>query len=484
MPRVHPSAFGSPPSAPTSSRRGFIRRGRALTTSVLPLCWALIALGMFSVGRVQELFPPLMALRPALLATGFSLLYVVLNPDLLSSIPALRPWPSRVVIALLVWAVVGAPFGLNPNWAIMFVISSWSTILMAWLLQVIAIRSTRELRLLIGGFLVAAGVLAINAVFFTKMTFQEGSTMARLDDASGSMFDPNDLCVLLVTAMPLAMSFFHSSKRLGKILSVGFIMLCSWTVALSGSRGGFLGLLVVGLALLYLAKGMSVSKRVGIVFGLVAVLVVAAPAGYWEQMETIVKPGNDYNVSSEHGRKAIWLRGMHYMATYPIFGLGIANFNNAECTISPLVLRPDLSENAEAALCTAPHNSFVQVAAEMGVPGLFMWSSLVIGGVIAPVRLRRRMPKRWQVGDREQRYLYRMTMYLPVAAMGYGVTAFFVSHAWLDMVYSLAAFTAGLYVAVNRRLWQERMEPEQPVHAVQQVAVPVRGRRLLRGRTA
>jgi len=455
-----------------------------LTTSVLPLVWALIVLGLFSVGRVQELFPPLMLLRPALLATGFSLLYVVLNPDLLSSIPALRPWPSRVVIALLVWAVIGAPFGLNPSWAIMFVISTWSTILMAWLLQVIALRSARELRMLIGGFLVAAGILAINAVFFTQMTFQEGSTMARLDDASGSMFDPNDLCVLLVTAMPLGMSFFHTSKkRLGKALSMGFILLCAWTVALSGSRGGFLGLAVVGIALLYLAKGMSVAKRAGIVFGLLAVLVIAAPAGYWEQMETIVQPGNDYNVSSEHGRKAIWLRGMQYMATYPIFGLGIANFNNAECTISPLVLHPDTSPTAEAALCTAPHNSFVQVGAEMGVPGLIMWSSLVIGGIVAPLRIRRRIPKRWQTGDREQRYLFRMTMYLPVAAMGYGVTAFFVSHAWLDMVYSLAAFTAGLYVAVNRKLWQERLEPEQSVPHVE-VRSSVRGRRMLPSRTA
>ena len=423
-----------------------------------------------------------MLLRPALLATGFSLLYIILNPDLLSSIPALRPWPSRVVIGLLVWACVGAPFGLNPSYAVMFVFTTWSTILMAWLLQVIALRSERELRLLIAGFLVAAAILAINAVFFTQMTYQEGSTMARLDDSSGSMFDPNDLCVLLVTALPLAMSVFHTTGRLGKALSIGFMLLCSWTVALSGSRGGFLGLIVVGLALLYLAKGVSVGKRVGIVVGLLGVLAIAAPPGYWDQMETIVQPGNDYNVSSEHGRKAIWLRGMGYMMRYPIFGLGIANFNNAECTISDLVLHPD--PNAEAALCTAPHNSFVQVAAEMGVPGLIMWSSLVVGGVFGPLRLRRRIPKHWQTGDRHQRYLFRMTMYLPVAAAGYGVTAFFVSHAWLDMVYSLAAFTSGLYVAVNRKLWQERVDAHQAVPAAQ-VPTPRRGGRLLLpGRTA
>jgi O-antigen ligase len=169
------------------------------------------------------------------------------------------------------------------------------------------------------------------------------------------------------------------------------------------------------------------------------------------------------------------------MASYPLFGLGISNFNNAECTISDLVLHPDPSK--EAALCTAPHNSFVQAAAEMGVPGLIMWSSLVFGGAVGPLRLRRRMPKHWQVGDRDQRYLYRMTMYLPVAAIGYGVTAFFVSHAWMDMVLSLAAYNAGMYVAVSRRMWQERRESGQVIPHVE-VPAPVRGRPMLPGRTA
>jgi O-antigen ligase len=139
-------------------------------------------------------------------------------------------------------------------------------------------------------------------------------------------------------------------------------------------------------------------------------------------------------------------RGIGYMMTHPLFGIGVNNFPMAEGTISERAKewRPE-----EAGIrWAAAHNSYIQVGAEMGIPGLVLWCSLVIGGVVVCWRLRRRT-RAWRVGDPEQRLIHRFTEILPLSIIGFGASAFFVSFAYMDPVYILAAYVTGLYVAVE-----------------------------------
>src|SRR5204863_417492 len=83
----------------------------------------------------------------------------------------------------------------------------------------------------------------------------------------------------------------------------------------------------------------------------------------------------DYNWQSQEGRREIWFRGLGYMLDHPLVGIGINNFERAEGTISDKARR---SFAGDPIRWTAPHNSFVQVGAELGFPGLILWSSLII----------------------------------------------------------------------------------------------------------
>src|SRR5690606_30601648 len=89
--------------------------------------------------------------------------------------------------------------------------------------------------------------------------------------------------------------------------------------------------------------------------------------------------------------------------------------------------------------------------AELGVPGLVLWTSLIIGVIIGLGRLHRRLPKSWRKGDPEQRFLSLALLYVPVSMIGFAVASAFVSFAWIDIVYILAAYTAGLYVCVAQK---------------------------------
>jgi O-antigen ligase len=156
-----------------------------------------------------------------------------------------------------------------------------------------------------------------------------------------------------------------------------------------------------------------------------------------------------------------------YVARYPIFGLGVSNFQTAECTINPLLEHAD--PFGDPIICAAPHNSFLQVAAELGIPGLVAWCTVVFGAMIAPGRLRKRLPAHWMRGDTDERFLYSFTVYLPLVSMGFACTAFFVSHAWMDTILFLAAITAGMYVAVQRKLASQQFASPpsavSPAHA-------------------
>jgi hypothetical protein len=83
---------------------------------------------------------------------------------------------------------------------------------------------------------------------------------------------------------------------------------------------------------------------------------------------------------------------------------------------------------------------------------LILWLSLIFGGIWSMMRLRARLPKHWARGDPEERFLHLMTLYVPVALMGFAVTSFFVSFAYLDPIYIVAALMAGLYVSVEAKL--------------------------------
>ncbi|HEY8105393.1 MAG TPA: O-antigen ligase family protein, partial [Gemmatimonadales bacterium] len=281
-------------------------------------------------------------------------------------------------------------------------------------------------------------------------------------------WDANDIGVVLIVGLGLALLVFQTASGKWKIAAGAIIAGIGATIARSGSRGTFVGLLVFGAALLFMLNRVSIAKRMIFLGVIVLGLIIEAPPGYWNQMKTIAAPKEDYNWSAKDGRKEVAQRGLGYMMSHPIFGLGIHNFWRAECIDGEKVETHVMGTGIR---CTPPHNSYIEAGAEMGIPGLIIWSCLVFGGIESCRRLRRRLPRSWLKGDPEQRFLYEATMYLQLCFIGFSVCAFFLTFAWLDIIYMLAAYLGGLYIAIGEKL-------ERSGQAAPQAAVP---RRRLRG---
>ena len=450
------------PAHPPRATNGLLpppRPRRSLRAAVDPLHGALALLMVMSISRVHQQFGFIAVARPAILLVGACLFYAIMNPRYLSEKGLLFTWPPKLIGGFAMMACLSVPFGISPGASGLFILKLYVPVLVFAALLIVGIRRTSDLYAFVWSFVIGAGVLAFFANYVFKLTVASGTGMARLSDMY--MYDANDAGLVLTLSIPLTLLTLQVSRWPGKLLSLLFLF-WEWTaIARTGSRGAFVGVLVVGLGLLFLSTGISVIKRVGILFGAALVLLVAAPPGYWKQMQSLTKPTDDYNWTSKDGRKQVAKRGIKYMLDFPVAGVGISNFARAEGTIS------DKAKNwtqGEAGIrWSAPHNSHIEAGAELGIPGLLLWSAMLIGGIVAPIRLRRRLPRAWRRGSPEERFIFLATSYLPVSMLGFVVCSTFVSFAWLDPLYVLLSFISGLYVCVDVML--PKRAPTRPAMA-------------------
>jgi O-antigen ligase len=427
------AASGS--SATGEARLGLIRD---------PLRMLLCLLTIVTISRVHQHYPVLEKFRPALILVVASVGYAYLNPRYLTRTNVLRVWPMRLVAVLGFLACCSAAFGISLGGSASFILNSYVKTLAYAFLIAVSIRHVRDLFTFVWAYVISCGILSFFSLFVFGIARGTGSYVTRLNNLY--TYDSNDLGVVMMVGFPLTLLLLSVERGTKRLFLLLILIGISATMARSGSRGGFLGFVAVGAAALLLLNGVSAVRRLAVFVAAVIVLAIGAPPGYWKQMRTIVALKEDYNYTAIDGRKAVMGRGIGYMTQYPAFGLGIDNFGRAECTISPKIASLRINGPIK---CTAPHNSYVQAGAELGVPGFLILVSLVIGGIFSPLRLRRRLPKSWQRGTESERFIYNATSFFAVAMVGFAVTSFFVSFAWMDPVYLMAALLTGLYVAAR-----------------------------------
>lgn len=410
---------------------------------------------LISISRVHQHFGPLAALRPGLLTALAALGFAIMNPSILSFVN-LKTRPAKYMIALVVMACISVPFGISIGSSGKFLLDNYFRIVLAYVLVTLALNNGRNLSQFTWVWVISCAILAWLATFVFALTSQGAS--ARL--AELYMYDANDLGVILVTGLPLTLAAIEMSRRAGRVAAAGILLWMGLAIARSGSRGAFVSLLVLIPAFLLMAHHIAIRKRLLAIGALAGVLLIAAPFGYWEQMQTLMNPTADYNWTSETGRKAIALRGLGYLKDRPLTGLGINNFSKAEWTLSEMASDQFRQTGIKE---SAAHNTWLQAGAEMGVPGLILWLVFVFGTMAAVMRQRARLPDSWRRGDPDQRVMFALATYLPLSILGFALTSTFVSFAYIDPMYYLAAMSAGLLGSIRRMRIQQAGAPARNI---------------------
>ena len=205
-------------------------------------------------------------------------------------------------------ACLSVPFGISMGHSGMFIITEYSKVLLLAFLVLLGVRHARDLYKFVWAFAISGGCLAYLGVFVFKMQVAEGDDFTRIQ--SGYSYDSNDIGLVCVLALVFTLLVFQITNQKGKLACLVIMAGLGSTIGRTGSRGAFLTLGVVIAGLIFLLPNVGFGKKLGFVLVTFVGLIVSAPPGYWDQMLTIASPTEDYNWTSETGRKEVFLRGL------------------------------------------------------------------------------------------------------------------------------------------------------------------------------
>jgi len=263
------------------------------------------------------------------------------------------------------------------------------------------------------------------------------------------MYDPNDLAYFLISLFPLSLYFLgERSSKLKKILAVSAIAVSILVAILTGSRGGFLGLLAVGIFFLFTKiRPFKMSHKVAMILLILVVVGWNINKVDSERFYSIFSPEDDYNVTSEEGRVTVWKRGLELTKMHPITGVGASCF--------PVAIGQLRAELGIPPRFQAPHNSFIQILTELGIPGLIVFL-LMIGGV---VKILYRNAKLKISSSKRHGELMLLSKILLLSFTGNIVTSFFLSMAYspiLTLFVSLTVALQTIYEKEKKELISEK----------------------------
>ena len=390
--------------------------------------------------RFQELFPLANAFRPVMLLTGLFLLILLIDPRLVDEMAAVAARPPAVFAMILVaLALAGVPLSLIPGVSLQ---TATKELAPAVVLMVgIAATTKRPAHTYQMAAVQIAGALVFSWFVLTRFSI---GTSGRLGDLV--YYDANDLGLVLICTLPMVEWFATQSRsivaRVAASATGGILLL---TIVKTGSRGAFLGLIAIVAYGIMFKRSVPIRRRLTVGIVVAVVLAGAGTSQYWGMMNTIVHPTKDYNWAgnSQTGRMDIWKRGIGYMLDNPITGIGANAFSRAEGTISPLAARQAYGVGLK---WSAAHNSFVQVGAEMGFPGLAAYLALLFAG-LATARQAVRLGL--SLGDERAA---AMGDALAASIVGFMVSGFFLSEAYHSYIYLVIGMDAGLHRSLVRRI--------------------------------
>lgn len=268
----------------------------------------------------------------------------------------------KVMVAFLIIGAIWIPFAVNNFWAYQ-TFRDVLQLFLCFLFPTIALSSylnrLKNLQTLIK-------IIAIYLGTYVIMHVGKGP--------GGYMGDENDVCQLIGAISVFCVGIIKLPQRTSSkwitFLAVGISISAVITTM---SRGGFVGLTVAGLYLLWRSPNKVLHILVILVIGLIAAF--AAPSTYWKEMSSIT----DTNERTAQGRISVWSTGWRMWTDPPnfLFGTGMRNGPRH-------ILKYETFEQLEkypSQQGRAFHSTYVEVITDLGLVGLILFSLASVGNL-------------------------------------------------------------------------------------------------------
>lgn len=277
---------------------------------------------------------------------------------------------GRCLIGLVTIGLIAVPFSVWPSASL----TAWRKYLALNFILFITcaanIKSEKEVKIQLWGILFCGFELAVGVLVFPIALMGE----AGLRISTTQTYDANDIGLIFVTILPLAVSMlFYEKGKIKKAFILATIGMMCAGILRTGSRGALIGFGVIALLFLFYKIGrISFFKKALILSSALLVIVSITPSEVIFNRFTILLKGEDYNLQIKEakgaapGRLEIWTKGITLLGQYPIFGVGTGEFADA------------LGNKFGGFYYMTGHNTFLQILVEMGPLGLVLLLTMII----------------------------------------------------------------------------------------------------------
>lgn len=377
--------------------------------------------------RPNELFPEMIGTFPIMKIVAILTLIVYIGGKMGSG-ERLSIWPIEMsMLAIIVLlGIVLTPVAASPAASVEMLSDTFFKVIVIFVLMINLLDTRERLRLIlklvvICGTGIAAGSIAKFAQGkFTAMHLGVG---VRIEGAVGGIFgNPNDLAMALDMLLPLAIVLALTSKLAGRLFYLVCALVLVIGVVVTFSRGGFLGLIAAAAILLWKLGRHNRFATAIAALAACAVLALSMPAGYSDRLFTIVNTEKDATGSAQE-RQGELKRVIEVASRHTIIGIGLNNY-------------PVYSNHAIRA-----HNSFLEIAAELGLLGLIAYLILIFKPLKRLKEIERETSRAAQPLRRE---LHFLSVGVNAAIIGYMVCAVFSSAQYQWYLFYPVAYALSL----------------------------------------
>jgi hypothetical protein len=386
---------------------------RKLSTTQALSYFAVLLFSIIYFARPEDWIPGARHI-PVAMIVGF----LALGTFLLNLLVGARLNLSRGALLLLVLfglLCLAVPFSTWRGGSFLLVYE-FSKIVLIVLLLVQAVDTFPRLRQLI--FVQTVAVITISVVSLIGKSQIAG----RMTASIGGIYDnPNDLAASISLAIPFCFAFMQAARN---IIKKGFwlctILLLSYALVATFSRGGFLAMLVAAASSLwYVGAKTRRSRRLLLVlpFVIFVALLGAMRGNYGTRIQSIFDPTLDQYGSSV-ARQGLLIRSLELAARHPLLGIGPGRFE-------------EFSGGWHVA-----HNSYTELAAEAGLLACIIFIWMLVDSFVRVARI----PVDKEVDPNTRLFAGALSASL-VALF---VVAFFSSVEYLILPYFLMGYSIAL----------------------------------------
>jgi putative inorganic carbon (hco3(-)) transporter len=384
----------------------------------LALVLIYIALNLLSPA---DMIPALAPFRPMIILAALNLPFALLSRFQAPEVGKLRTQFTLVLMFFGFACVALIPhraYGANLQ-----TVAEMTPNALGYFLGIIHFRSPQRLRFVRATLVFIALFVLFNAVLEfpyahasgvdTPYVMAQGTFLTGIEfriRGLGMLHDPNTFGQFLLLILPL---LFVAKSDTG--LGVGWLgaipttILFLVAVYFTGSRGALLGVAVL-VGLLLVGRLRTTGAVMATVVGGLVLLSVNA-----------VKT-RSISLSGGMDRLAIWSDGLSYFKQSPIWGIGPRAFMDR--------------------FGMTAHNSFLLVAAELGMIGYFLWMGMIVVTIIQLNRIP-------AIVGKSDPSLVRWAVALKISLGGYLFTSFFLSRAYELPLFMLLGMCGGVIIAAG-----------------------------------